>query len=355
VIKSFGLGDTYQVFYRTNSTGDKADGTVATVFTPNTPSVPPKIFSYQAPEDATNLNCANSWALTANGGSNNTNIRPLAQAVIDDALKRGFYVVASDFEGSKAAWLAGVTEGRACLDAIRATIKQFALPSDTGIALYGYSGGAHATVWASTLAAVYASELQIKGAAYGGTPVDLVAAFNSLNNGDYALLAAAALFGLANGYPALDKYFVSKYTDSGRANATLFRTQGYCTGNQISDGKGKDYTAMFTTNIFAATTPSQVFANESLLSKTTRSRYPVPNFPRYMYHSQTDEVVPFAPAQQYVDSQCGRGANLAFQAFSSGEHALLGLNPAVLWDALDFTSRALSGSLPPFACGDDWH
>lgn len=53
---------SYQIFYRTTDTLDNANGTVATVWIPDEPSSPPKIFAYQAIEDAVNLDCAPSWA-----------------------------------------------------------------------------------------------------------------------------------------------------------------------------------------------------------------------------------------------------------------------------------------------------
>jgi hypothetical protein len=348
------LQAAYQIFYRTNVTGDVADGTVATVFVPTNPKTPAKIFSYQAAEDATNLDCATSYALVDGSSSKNTAIQKLSQQVISNALSKGYYVVASDAEGSKSAWLAGVTEGRACLDAIRATIKQWKLPTNTSVALFGYSGGAHTTVWASSLAASYAPKLNIVGASYGGTPVDLRAAIQYLNGGFYSLLSLAGLFGLANAYPTLNDYFVSVFNGNGRSDDAHFNTPGYCTSDKLATGIYINYLKFdFTEDILApGTVASEIIDDESLLSTSSTLAIPVPKFPRYQYHSRKDDVVPFAPAQQYVDEQCKRGANLAFKAYASGNHVDTGFNTT---EALMFTTAALEGKLTKIVCGQSYY
>ncbi|KAF1827594.1 lipase [Dissoconium aciculare CBS 342.82] len=347
------LKQAYQIFYRTSSTGDVADGTVATVFVPVNAKLPAKILSYQTAEDSANLDCAPSWALVNGSASTNADTVKLeGSAVVGNALRQGYYVVVPDALGSKSGWLAGRTEGRACLDGIRATIKAFNLPRCTPTALYGYSGGAHITIWASSLAATYAPQLNITGASYGGAPVDLRTTFNSLNKGFGAWLAGAGLFGLANAYPSVNSYFTSKYNDLGRANATLFRTPGYCINNRAQDGVSKDYLGMFTEDILAnGTVFSTVFDNESLLATSSELAVPAPKFPRYQYHGRNDEVVPFAPAQQYVNEQCGKGAQIAFEVLS-GTHPEAGVNG--INRALKFAFAALEGKLSKITCGQPW-
>jgi len=46
------------------------------------------------------------------------------------------------------------------------------LAKDSQVGFLGYSGGASATVWATNLHESYAPELNVVGAAHGGTPVD---------------------------------------------------------------------------------------------------------------------------------------------------------------------------------------
>ena len=63
------------------------------------------------------------------------------------------------------------------LDSIRATLAFSTLQLSKGVkvGLWGYSGGAIAMGWASALKPSYAPELNIVGAAHGGTPANLTA------------------------------------------------------------------------------------------------------------------------------------------------------------------------------------
>lgn len=123
-------------------------------------------------------------------------------------------MISVDFEGPKSAWLTGKLEGQSILDGIRAATSELCLPvQNTKTTLYGYSGGAHGSVWASTLASKYAPDLNIAGAAFGGTPIDLLANYQALNKGPTAVLAGLALLGLSNGYPELNSTFKSRLTE----------------------------------------------------------------------------------------------------------------------------------------------
>jgi hypothetical protein len=343
------LKQAYQIFYRTTRTGSIADGTVATVFVPTNPKVPAKIFVYSTAEYSTNLDCAPSWAFVNNSNSTNAELVKFeGSSAVSDALNRGYYVVTPDALGSKSGWVAGHTEGWATLDAVRAIIKQWNLPSNAAVALYGYSGGAHTTVWASSVAASYAPDLNIVGAAYGGTPVDLRAAVALINKSPNAWLAGAGFFGLANAYPTLNQYFESQYNAFGRANATLFRTPGYCAGN--SKSPGTDYLRMFNTDVLApGTLFSTIIDNESLLSTSSKLPIAVPKFPRYQYHGQVDDIVPFAPAQQYVDEQCAKAADIAFEVVPIANH--VGAALVNFGRAKNFAFAALDGTLAPITCG----
>ncbi|KAF1819272.1 LIP-domain-containing protein [Dissoconium aciculare CBS 342.82] len=355
VIDPSNLKRAYQILYRTNSKGNIPDATVATVFVPAKPKKPAKLFSYQAPEDATVLDCATSYALLKDTSSNNSGLQPLAKQVIEYALSRGYYVVAPDAEGSQSAWLVGATEGQACLDAINATIRGLQLPAKTPVALFGYSGGAHTTVWASSLAAKYAPNLNIVGASYGGTPIDLRACFYKLNATPLALIAGGALFGLANGIPALRSYLVSEFNDIGRSDDKKFHDPGFCISKFIYAGfLSNDYLKDFNDPILARGTPaSTIVDDESLLSNVSSKTIPVPKFPRLQYHSREDNVIPFDPAQAYVSQQCNTTTNLrlAFAAYPAGDHITTGNNVTY---PLAFLRDALEGNLTTITCGQPY-
>lgn len=91
------------------------------------------------------------------------------------------YVLVPDHQGPRSAFMAGYEEGYATLDGIRAGLRHLHFPVDLPVGVIGYSGGGHATAWASHLVESYAPDLNIVGAAYGGTPFDLGAMVHHLN------------------------------------------------------------------------------------------------------------------------------------------------------------------------------
>ena len=86
---------------------------------------------------------------------------------LDDMVKRGFIVVATDYPGLGTAgehpYLVGPSEARAVLDSVRAA-RTLASGGDT-FAVWGHSQGGHAALWTGELAAGYAPELKLAGIA----------------------------------------------------------------------------------------------------------------------------------------------------------------------------------------------
>lgn len=174
IVSSGNLSASYQLFYRTNNATGGASATVATIFVPKSPVTPTKAFSYQFYMDSIQLDCNPSWALVNGSDSQaKSTAGDTATSSIQWGLDNGYYVITSDHEGPEAAFIAGIQEGQMSLDGLRALKNDQQLPADTQIALFGYSGGAHATAWTVELAETYAPDLRIVGSAYGGTPTDL--------------------------------------------------------------------------------------------------------------------------------------------------------------------------------------
>ena len=116
----------------------------------------------------------------------------------------GYAVAMPDHEGPDAEFGAGPQEGHATLDGIRA-VHNFdtdGIGTANPVALYGYSGGAHATAWAAQMQPSYAPDLHLAGAANGGTPADPAAFARAADGGRNAGLEfAAPLHGIATAYP----------------------------------------------------------------------------------------------------------------------------------------------------------
>ena len=192
----------YSILYRTTDSHYQPSWAVTTLYVPlpaSQQSVTPiaangtgnALLSYQFPYDSPDLDASPSYAFLSAPPSE-----------ISAALGKGWFVNSPDYEGPKAAFVAGVNTGHAVIDSIRAvqsvataqpTIK---LSPNATVALWGYSGGALASEWAAELAVQYAPELSISGAALGGLPANATTIFDLINGSPFAGLIPSALVGL---------------------------------------------------------------------------------------------------------------------------------------------------------------
>ena len=107
--------------------------------------------------------CAPSLFTNANGGSG-----PYLLPGLDQYLQAGFAVAAADYQGLGVAdgvhpYLLGSSEGRAVLDATRATRRVPGLKTANTVIIYGHSQGGHAALFAGEMAPRYAPDLHVIG------------------------------------------------------------------------------------------------------------------------------------------------------------------------------------------------
>lgn len=88
---------------------------------------------------------------------------------IEQAIERGWVVVASDYSGQGAPgvfpYLIGEGEARSTLDAVLAASELEDLRLRRDVVLWGHSQGGHAALWAAQIAPDYAPDLRIRGTA----------------------------------------------------------------------------------------------------------------------------------------------------------------------------------------------
>ncbi|KAG6001219.1 hypothetical protein E4U21_004598, partial [Claviceps maximensis] len=119
------LEASHQILYRTTDSLGEATATVLTVLIPRGADLS-RVLSYQVAEDAASINCAPSYAFQINNkgtAQGNELTESELMGPIRDALGRGWVVVAPDFEGPRAAFLAGALSAHAILDGIRAAVN----------------------------------------------------------------------------------------------------------------------------------------------------------------------------------------------------------------------------------------
>lgn len=234
-------------------------------------------------------------------------------------LDKRYAVVMTDYQGIHQAYSHGPTQGPAVLDGIRAAIAH--LRSDYGaghvpVAMVGYSGGAIASVWAAQVASSYAPELDLVGAAFGGTPVDLEV-LNSMDGGIGSGLHAIAALAQSRIYPETQALL----SPLGIVAALMFKDA--CVTHAAPTGLLMTNLALFT-NEYPYSHPdvARIFSQ-------TRAGATVPSMPMFMWHAPGDEFIPYGAAKQYASDMCNRGGQVAFHDFGLG-HFIGAFDPTVL-------------------------
>jgi hypothetical protein len=329
---------TYLISYASqDSFGAPVLGT-ATVFVPATPwtgqGTRPAI-SFQFAEDSLGGQCKPSYAM----GHYNTNGTVSAEeAELENFLAQGFVVVAPDHDGNAEQFVAGQQEGHAVLDGLLATeaLPAAGLTPSTRVAMAGYSGGAHATAWATELAASYAPGLNIVGAIEGGTPADLEAAAKYNDGGPAFGLVMLATGGLIRAFPGAG--IQDHLNAAGKSAFTALQTK--CVDG-IFAYAGKhldDYTT--TPGVIDEPVFQALLAHEKLGQSA-------PRFPIFNYHAASDEIVPYAQDQELVHYYCSHGVNVNHVVFAAdhvtGEEIGSPLGAAWL-------QSILNGQTPPGTC-----
>ncbi|WP_239065898.1 lipase family protein [Microbacterium hibisci] len=107
---------------------------------------------------------------------------------LDEAIARGWVVVASDYSGQGAPgvfpYLIGRGEARSSLDAAIAARELDGVTLSSRTAVWGHSQGGHAALWTSQIAGDYAPELDVRGTAVLAPAAEPVELAEELTGGD---------------------------------------------------------------------------------------------------------------------------------------------------------------------------
>jgi pimeloyl-ACP methyl ester carboxylesterase len=149
---------------------------------------------------------------------------------VPQLLAAGYAVLAPDYEGLGApatpSYLIGVAEGRALLDAVRASAQVPGVRLG-GAVLWGYSQGGHAALWAGQIAPDYAPEVKISGIAVDAPIADPAAVLASqVQRGEASQTAAYLLFSYAANYSEVAVPAYLNLVESGLAEETAARCGG---------------------------------------------------------------------------------------------------------------------------------
>jgi hypothetical protein len=252
-------------------------------------------------------------------------------ALVSLFLLKGYAVAITDYEGLGTpgvhTYMAGVSQGHAVLDSIRAATRVPGSGLSTGgpVAVMGYSQGGASAAWAAQVQPSYASELRLKGVAAGGVPADLHAVAAHLDGGANFGLAAAAGVGFDAAYPELD--LNADLNDRGRA--LLADAADDCVGD-LDKLAGLRFSDL---------SPVDLMNQPKWLARLAENRLGAiaPRVPMFIYHAQGDEIIPQTISATLRSEYCRAGVNLRWTSLPAPNHvtgAIEGGPLAIEWLAL---------------------
>jgi acetyl esterase/lipase len=264
---------------------------------------------------------------------------------LQDLLKAGYVVAASDYPGMGAAgpdsYLIGESEGHSVLDAARAARS---LPSGASdrLLLWGHSQGGQAALFAGQEAATYAPELVLQGVAVAAPATDLggllksdIADVSGVTIGSYAFAAFTSVYRDVPGV-SLDGILTPAGTAAtpGMAQLCLLGQNGEL--HRIATPLIGHYLARDP----ATTEPWATLLRQNTPGAT---RLPVPLF---VAQGEADALVKPELTWRFADHECGLGTRvtrLALPQTGHGEVALRALPTLLPWFAV------VESGIPPAA------
>ncbi|MGH2604371.1 MAG: lipase family protein, partial [Dehalococcoidia bacterium] len=278
--------------------------------------------------------CATSYQL-ANGVEYET-------AIFGRALARGWAVAITDYIGRSVApypqhYVAGPEAGRATIDVARAAQRLDGLSASSKVGFWGYSEGGHAAAWSAELAGSYAPELNVAGAAAGGTPGQFSAIARNLDGGPFSGIMMLAAIGINTSY---DVPLEEILNDAGRAAVALAKstcvelTSGFLSFRRLSD---------FTT----VSDPMGLPQWQAALAAVSAGKT-APKAPLYLYHGTLDELIPYTNARALKDRYCSLGAKVTWRTMYLTGH-IAGV-PVGAPGALSFLDDRFQGRSVPNHC-----
>jgi hypothetical protein len=330
----------YNILYRTTNSRYDPSWAVTTLYVPSIISTSSSLLSYQVPYNSIDVDASPSYSMYSEQNSD-----------VANALGRGWFVTVPDFEGPLAANVAGIQEGHATIDSLRASISSnLGLSPEVKIALWGYSGGSIASEWALELQEQYAPELKIDGAALGGLVANNTRCIDVVEGTPLAYIAVGAMLGPLIEYPEAYNRLVSQLKVSGPYNKT-----GFLAAKGMNSVQG--FAAYYNQSIYGYFVNGSAVLHDRLIRQVLLENqfmtyHGVPKCPLYIYKAIHDEATPVEDTDYYVERNCMLHANILYERNTVGGHIdeeTNGDSRAVAW-----LESIFNGSYPelyqPYGC-----
>jgi acetyl esterase/lipase len=329
----------YRVLYR--STGLKGEPIAVSGIIIIPPGPPPPggrpIIAWAHPTTGIVPRCAPSLALS------------LFQQIqgLREMMRRGYIVAATDYPGlgtpGPHPYLVGESEGRAVLDSIRAARALAGHGASAHVALWGYSQGGQAVLYASRLAKSYAPELDVAGVAAAAPPTDL----GKLMRTDIATAGGKNL--LAMTLWSWDRVFgapMGKIVDPD-AIPTVDALAKVCLESIIDLEVRKRAGESLMKRFLKVDDPTAAEPWRSLLAQNTAGLTPR-GLPVFLVQGMTDDTVEPAVTIAYAKRLCANGTRVSLERLPGVGHGMVAVKSSL--DAIAWISDRFAGRAAPSDC-----
>lgn len=335
---------SWQILYKTRDSHGVPTATVTTLMVPTTAwkgPGPRPLLSYQTAEDGVAGRCAPSYGLRAGFLGSLTTANAEAGLMMM-GIAKGWAVTVPDYEGPESQFLAGLLEGQAVLDGVRASLAfaEAGLPAATPVGLWGYSGGSFASSIAAQLEPTYAPEINLKGVALGGFVSEIRDTIDKFNGTVYGGAIAMGVNGPMRAFP---EYDLGQYL-SPEGKKKVAAAANDCIGDAVAR-----YPFLSYADLEAYPGAMNAPAVVELLHSNSPSGIPgTPSAPVYEYHAQFDQLAPIATARKQLRRYCGDGVVVQHVVDYLTEHISQTIAGAP--GAVSFLADRFAGQEPKNTC-----
>lgn len=330
----------WQLMVRSTDSHGQPVAIVTTLLVPPEPK--PRLLSYQVAYDGLAPQCAPSQE-TLRGTM-------IEQLFVSRALRRHWIVVLPDYEGPAQAFTAGRIAGHSVLDSIRAArrfVPATTLPATAPTALWGYSGGAFASLWAGELSADYAPDIGLAGIAAGGVPANLMATAKHIDGGMFAGIYFQAAIGLSRAYPEI--HLEERLNPQGQA---LFKRLSHaCLGQELALVRDPLFSGLSFADMADYVTVDELLdvpAVRRVVNANRLGQQPIES-PIYYYQAWFDQLTPRDQTRILVRRYCRGDTRLRFD-WAVGDHLSAAVSRA--GDALAWLDNRFNGARVASDCAD---
>ena len=262
-------------------------------------------------------------------------------------LRQGYIVAATDYQGlggpGPHPYLVGPSAAHSVLDAVRAAREVPQVSASNRFAVWGESQGGHATLWTAQLAASYAPELQLMGAAAAAPPVDLAA--NLTGNANATVRALSTAYAGASWSAVYD---IPLSTITGPAGQNLIqRLAKNCVTLDGFKMRTKIGLIRLTRQLRGVNLNASPLWAEQMRANSVLPR----NFgvPLLVAQGSADLIVSPAVTSAFVTAVCRAGQPVRFLQIAGGDHVTIAKRTAAT--TIDWIADRFAGRAVPDDCG----